>query len=506
MRRIYTLLLLLLIFSTAFSQTRNPKRGLGYGQHSESDMAVLSQGISWWYNWWIQPDNSSIMSVYRNYNMEFVPMAWNGGFNKEGIRQYLNTHPDVKFILGFNEPNFTNQANMTPAQAALRWSELEAIAREYNLKIVGPAVNYAPSEGAVTEIVNGETIRYTDPVRYLDDFFKTCPTCKVDYIALHCYMNSASALQWYIGQFKKYGRPIWLTEFCAWEGQVSESEQRNFMKSALAYLDNDPDVFRYAWFTGRSNGNPYNSLLSASGQLTDLGKIYMGMPDEIKNGVTLQVIDKTKGLVTNSSHFPDMSVYTWLGNTSNWQAISNNGTWWTGMYTGLPGGKLEKTADAWIWSFTFEPEYPKTYNWNPGVFRDVARTENSLKGMHVNRNLSFSIDNTGRLSGETKLIIESASLATVGTESRSILTGTETLSIPSDIVLYPNPVIDILEIKCPAKVKSMRVIDIAGREVISALDTNFLSLSFLKPGIYILHLTLADGQQEFKRFIKSEQQ
>ena len=48
----------------------------------------------------------------------------------------------MKYLLGFNEPNFKNQANMTPAQAVEVWPRLEAIAEEFGLGLVGLAVNY----------------------------------------------------------------------------------------------------------------------------------------------------------------------------------------------------------------------------------------------------------------------------------------------------------------------------------------------------------------------------
>ncbi|MBC7451657.1 MAG: hypothetical protein H7259_09235 [Cytophagales bacterium] len=51
-----------------------------------------------------------------------------------------------------------NQARLTPTEAAAAWPQIEAIADEYNLKIVGPAVNYCGS--CVTE--NGVT--YNDPL------------------------------------------------------------------------------------------------------------------------------------------------------------------------------------------------------------------------------------------------------------------------------------------------------------------------------------------------------
>jgi len=47
------------------------------------------------------------------------------------------------------------------------------------------------------------------------------------------------------------------------------------MTKALAYLDADSDVFRYAWFSGRSTEIPTSNLMASSTeQLTILGSQY----------------------------------------------------------------------------------------------------------------------------------------------------------------------------------------------------------------------------------------
>ncbi len=270
----YISLVLCIIFMAlpAFSQTKSQKRGIAYGYHSPADLEAISKGISWWYNWSYKPE-STVAAVYPNYGMDFVPMTWNGSFNEAGLRAYYANNPNSKYLLGFNEPNFTTQANMTPSQAAAIWPKLEKIAKDYGLKIVGPAVNYA--DKPVTE--NGVT--YTDPIAYLDAFFAACPNCQVDYIAAHNYMCYAGALTNDIKRYKKYNKPIWLTEFACWDQQnITLDMQKGYMIGAIDYLESDTTIFRYSWFTGRmANRYPYLELFSSqSGQLTDLGKLYVG--------------------------------------------------------------------------------------------------------------------------------------------------------------------------------------------------------------------------------------
>ena len=269
--KLSVILCLLLLTATAFSQTKSQKRGIAYEYHSQADMEVISKGISWWYNWSHSPD-TKVASVYQNYGMDFVPMTWNGSFNEAGLRAYYASHPDAKYLLGFNEPNFTTQANMKPSQAAAIWPKLEKIAKDFGLKIVAPAVNYA--DKPVTE--NG--ITYTDPIAYLDAFFAACPNCQVDYIAVHNYMCYAGALSGDINRYKKYRKPIWLTEFACWDQQnITLDMQKGYMMGAIDYLENDTSIFRYSWFNGNRSGSyPYLDIFKLqSGQLTDLGKLYV---------------------------------------------------------------------------------------------------------------------------------------------------------------------------------------------------------------------------------------
>ena len=263
----------LLIFSFSHAQTRSYKRGLGYNALLTEDVETLSQGVSWAYNWGHRGSGND--EAFNEYEMEFIPMAWSG-LDKSVIRAYLTTHPNVKYILGFNEPNFGDQANMGPAAAAAKWPDIEEIADEFGLIIVGPAVNYAGSN-AVSE--NGVT--YTDPIRYLDDFFKACPDCRVDHIAVHFYMGSAGAIKSSIESFKKFNKPIWLTEFCANGASQTVQSQKKFMIETLNYLETEPMVYRYAWFKERGNFStlPNMQILDSRKEcvLTDLGEVFVHM-------------------------------------------------------------------------------------------------------------------------------------------------------------------------------------------------------------------------------------
>lgn len=240
------------------------KRGFAYGSNSVADLTALKPGLTWWYNWGQAPD-SAVKSSYASLGYEFAPMLWDEQFDVNSA--IANIPSGAKTLLTFNEPNFFSQANLSPTDAAAQWPRVQQVAQARGLKIASPALNYC-----------GGGCWETDPFTYFDKFFAACPNCQVDYLAVHWYACTLPALQNYINGMKKYGKPIWLTEFSCGDGDTSLANQEAYMKAAVPYLENEPAVARYAWFSGRTSAIPNVNLLGASGQLTELGQIYVSLP------------------------------------------------------------------------------------------------------------------------------------------------------------------------------------------------------------------------------------
>jgi hypothetical protein len=249
------------------AQTKSEKRGI-CGDASQEDLAVFATTIKWYYNWSIEPPSTANVALS---GIEWVPMQW--GAISAGQTANIETRIPVgsKYLLGFNEPNFVSQANLTPTQAAAMWPNMDSIARHKGLVLVSPAVNWCGS------CVTGVT---SDPVDWLDKFITACPDCKFDYIAIHNYNSYLSTLKWYIDKFRKYGKPVWITEFAPWDDPVDYSGVVKYMKEAIPYLESDSIVFRYSWFATRVSSNPDISLLDQNGELTRLGKLYTMMSFE----------------------------------------------------------------------------------------------------------------------------------------------------------------------------------------------------------------------------------
>ncbi len=166
MKKLGTLVSLIILVSiSGYAQRKSEKRGLGYGYHSQKDLEALAPGLVGGTTGFSQPD-AGFGILISNPEWPMCPWPGMGILTKQRPLIFLKRDPEVEYLLGFNEPNFKDQANMTPSQAAAKWPELEELASRFDLKLIGPAVNYCGN--CVSE--NGTT--YSDPIVYLDDFLQ----------------------------------------------------------------------------------------------------------------------------------------------------------------------------------------------------------------------------------------------------------------------------------------------------------------------------------------------
>lgn len=265
---------------------KSPKRGVGEDSFSLGcQMEALTPGVSWFYTWGATPKAGYKNQVIDFTGYDFVPMTWNANYDPDKIREYCQAHPNVKYILGFNEPNFTKQANMTPTAAAEAWPALKALADELGLKLVSPALNFSPNPP------------YQDPVKWMDEFVALVGLDAFDYVAIHNYGGLGVMKSFATTFHEKYGKDVWVTEFCYWpeEGnsnaQVAQSTQIASMIESLEWLEKTPWIYRYAWFkpigqynTDGSQTGPRYGLLERQkngqlevSELSEQGYVYVYM-------------------------------------------------------------------------------------------------------------------------------------------------------------------------------------------------------------------------------------
>lgn len=274
----WKLLLSLMLFLSFYGATgQTPKRGLGMSTATTTGTwygNIINSNSHWYYTWGTTIPTAQEANMPPN--SEFVPMFWGAGnVNSTNINKLitLKNQGKIKYVLGFNEPDLAEEANMTVDQALNLWPQLESI----GLPLVSPATSY-PSLAADSWFV-----------RFMDG--AQARNLRVDYIAVHLYVggNPGTYIKILQDVYARYGKPIWITEFAVRDDNTGGNPANNiytpemilaFMENLLPQLEALPFVFRYAWF----NPSPTMAglwpcaLFNQNGSLTILGDYYKSVP------------------------------------------------------------------------------------------------------------------------------------------------------------------------------------------------------------------------------------
>lgn len=207
----------------------------GVGIPNEAKVISQDMGASWYYNWSSKPD------LRVKSDLTFVPMIWSG--YPEGIN-WLGNPENRKYrtVLGYNEPDRSDQANMTPAVAAANQTYFSSS----GLRIGSPAVSTFPTG-------SGWFKEYAEQVN-MDE---------IDFIAFHCYPGwtdgkAEAFLKDLDRVYETYHKPIWITELAIarWDGDFLwfngkdegyNQKVREFMQNLIKGLEEREYVERYAW-------------------------------------------------------------------------------------------------------------------------------------------------------------------------------------------------------------------------------------------------------------------
>jgi autotransporter-associated beta strand protein len=204
----------------------------------------------WFYDWGSGRSSS--------LNAEYVPMKWGGG----GSFSSFNTKQKSTHALGFNEPDKSDQANISVADALAQWPDL----MQSGLRLGAPAVSDSATTGTGLD--------------WLYDFMNQADArgYRVDYIPIHFYKCGWSANQlsnYLAGIWQTTGRPIWVTEFnyganwCA--DTPTPAQEANVIGQFLDVLENSPFVERYSIFNWVGTNR---AMVLDNGTLTPAGLIY----------------------------------------------------------------------------------------------------------------------------------------------------------------------------------------------------------------------------------------
>jgi hypothetical protein len=208
-------------------------------------------GATWCYNWGTTPESTDCDDPY------FVPMVWGSGDVASAVRSIGQAGHTT--VLGFNEPNKSDQANLSVDDAIALWPDLTS---DPNIRVGSPAVS-------------------DDGRKWLEDFMTEVNDkgLRVDFIAMHWYgwnkgSCTAGSLEGAVNWASQWGLPVWITEFgCMGSSNPDEQTLLDFFAGAIPMLSNHPLVERYAWYPW----NTYNELYD-SNEMTALGKAFAAAP------------------------------------------------------------------------------------------------------------------------------------------------------------------------------------------------------------------------------------
>ncbi|MET9224326.1 sigma-70 family RNA polymerase sigma factor [Lentzea sp. NPDC003310] len=240
--------------------TASLKKGVSTWKFDGVGKALTDVRAGWYYNWAATPEG-----IPTPPNVEFVPMIW--GAKSADDATIAKAKANGKVLLGFNEPDFPEQANMTPEQALDLWPKLAAT----GLRLGSPAVAHSGDKAG----------------GWLDRFMTGAAQrgLRVDFIAVHWYGSDFSEAA--VGHLRnyleavhaRYGKPLWLTEYSLidFSGGTArfptQAQLAAFARGSSAMMEGLPYVERYAWFALPAE-KPGTGLYAPGGTPNEAGQAY----------------------------------------------------------------------------------------------------------------------------------------------------------------------------------------------------------------------------------------
>jgi hypothetical protein len=235
-------------------------KGIAYRQLEQdgeecSDIDKLN--VSWYYNWTPGPNCPETGKV------EFIPMIWSEkyleGENRDEFYVPL-IGSDYPALLGFNEPNWKGQAEMTVEEALEYWPMLE----KTGLRLGSPATTGRSGLDWTIEFMKGAKIR----------------GYRIDFLALHWYgkCSGTADLEAFLTYYDAFHMPMWLTEWSCYDQDMATNTA--FLGQVLPVLESFDRLERYAWYSNRTTHETYlgAALFDSTGAATPNGAIYMELP------------------------------------------------------------------------------------------------------------------------------------------------------------------------------------------------------------------------------------
>lgn len=223
-----------------------PRKGVGLTYGTATDLSAL--GCTWWYNW----DMGAISDA------RYVPMT------KTGLPDGRVPANYAGYILYLNEPEYPNQSNLGPLEAAARYNDF--VAHYPDAKIIAGGVGRDGYNRGWLEAFRLHALKR--PAGW----------------HLHSYLEFGVQLDFFTAMWDYYHEnfngEIWLTEW----NDVEQTGVDRF-RSMLSEITARPWINRYAVFTNRCTGADWwwpahwpdpgvINMMTMAGEITGRGRIY----------------------------------------------------------------------------------------------------------------------------------------------------------------------------------------------------------------------------------------
>lgn len=219
----------------------------GGGQPNDTELL----GGTWFYTWSADRSGSA--------NQDFVPMR-HGKWWPDYAE--INAKTAVNHVLGFNEPDHTDQSDMTIQEMVNQWPQLLAS----GLRVGAPS--YANFDGGT------------------ENFLKECEhrNLRVDFVPVHSYYGNQEKAWWvnYVNRLFDVGRrPVWITEWnngANWTGESgNDAEQAKDVAYIQDSFEEAPFLERYSIFNWVETWRE----VIRDGALTQAGVVYRNRKSEM---------------------------------------------------------------------------------------------------------------------------------------------------------------------------------------------------------------------------------
>ncbi len=241
-------------------QSRSLMKGIAYRQlepEGEECSDLQNLNVSWYYNWTPSPNCPS------NGDVEFIPMIWSQKYLEgDNCEKFLEPliGSDYAALLGYNEPNWQGQAEMTVEQALEYWPMLETT----GLRLGSPSSTGRSGLDWSIEFMKGAKKN----------------GYRIDFLALHWYGDCSDTedLDAFLDYYDAFKMPMWLTEWSCYKQDMPTNTA--FLEKIVPVLESYERLERYAWYSNRTTHETYlgAALFDSTGSPTPTGEIYMNLP------------------------------------------------------------------------------------------------------------------------------------------------------------------------------------------------------------------------------------